>query len=98
MKGYPKHVATKQDYINLLAMPEYKAQALEDLKRLYEFKDDSVQKATTLIDPLDKSKGWNTMAIKNPNPMWKQKGFASRKEVANIIIANGGTLQWQTEK
>lgn len=92
MRGYPKCVATKQDYANLLAMPEHKARASEELKNIVSLNDSMVRKATTPIDPNDHSKGYNTKEIENPMPSWKQKGFASRQEVADIVIANGGTL------
>lgn len=92
MRGYPKHVATKQDHMNLLAMPEYKERTLKDLKELYNTNDDTATRATTLVDPSDESKGQNVVQIKNPNPLWKQKGFASRQEVADIVLVNGGAL------
>ncbi len=84
MKGYPKHVATKQDYANLLADPEFKAQAVAELKGIHDLNDDFVQKATTPIDP---EKGWNTETIENPMPLWKQKGFGSKQEIAEMIEA-----------
>lgn len=46
MKGYPKFIAVKQDYINLLSMPEYQEQALKDLQSLYDMDD---EKATRVI-------------------------------------------------
>lgn len=92
MRGHPKHVATKQDHINLLAMPKHRAQALEEMKKIVALNDSTVIRATTPIDPSDPSKGWNMEAIENPLPLWKQKGFASRQEVADIIITNGGTI------
>lgn len=92
MKGYPKHIATKQDFLNLLAMPEYKTQALTDLKRIVLLNNITVRKATTPIDPNDHTKGYNTEEVENPLPLWKQKGFTNRQEAADIIIANGGTL------
>lgn len=88
MREYPKHVATKQDYLNLLVMPEYNHQALEDLKKIFTLNDELAQIATTLIDQKDPDKGWNVKTIKNPMPLWKQKGFASKQEIAETIIAN----------
>ena len=41
MKKYPERVATKQDYLNLLAMPEYRARAIRDLKAIRDTKDDT---------------------------------------------------------
>lgn len=34
MKGFPKHINTKQDVLNLLSMSEYAAQAKINLKQL----------------------------------------------------------------
>mgnify|MGYP000976215602 CR=1 FL=1 len=92
MKGYPKFIATKQDFINLLGMAEFKDQALADLKAVYELNDDKATRATTPIDPEDPQGGWNTEEIDNPMPVWKQKGFSSRDEVAELIIDNGGEV------
>lgn len=92
MRGYPKYVATKQDYLNLLAMSEHKAQAIEEMKKIVSYNDSVVTRATTPIDPNDPNKGWNTEKIENPRPLFKQKGFASRQEATDIIIANGGAI------
>lgn len=78
--------------MNLLAMPEHKQQALNELMNIFQLNDDTALKATTLVDPGNPESGWNTEAIENPNPLWKQRGFVSRQEVAEIITANGGTL------
>ena len=85
MKGYPKFVAMKQDFINLLNMPEYKEQALKDLQAIYDLHDDKAQRATTLIDENNPELGYNTEEIDNPNPVWKQKGFDSRQAVVDLI-------------
>jgi hypothetical protein len=92
MRGYPKTIATKQDFINLLSTKEFKAQAIEDLKKIYNLDDGKAVRATTLIDPDDPEKGYNTEIIDNPMPMWKQKGFASRQDVADLITENGGEV------
>ncbi|MBC8402500.1 MAG: hypothetical protein H8E14_13505 [Candidatus Marinimicrobia bacterium] len=87
MQGYPKRVATKQDFINLLEMPEHKSQALADLQAIVDVDDDQVLVATTLIDENDPVQGWNTELQDNPNPVWKQKGFAKRQEIVDLIAA-----------
>ena len=92
MKGYPKTITTKQDFLNLLSTKEFKAQAIEDLKKIYNLDDSKAVRATTLIDPDDPEKGYNTEIIDNPMPMWKQKGFASRQDVADLITENGGEV------
>jgi len=92
MNGYPKRVATRQDCINLLADDEFKDYVLADLKAIYNMNDAKAIRATALIDPDDPESGYNTEIIDNPMPMWKQKGFASRQEVADLITKNGGTI------
>ncbi|MEA3380564.1 MAG: hypothetical protein U9Q87_06795 [Pseudomonadota bacterium] len=85
MRGYPHHIATAQDYQNLLAMPEYREQAKADLQKIKDTDDAKVTKATTLIDPEDPESGYNTEIIDNPMPLWKKKGFASKTAVAKMI-------------
>ena len=85
MKGYPKTIATKQDFINLLAMPEFREQALADLQAIYDLQDDKATKATTLIDESNPELGFNVEEIENPSPVWKQKGFESRQAVLDLI-------------
>ena len=87
MKGYPKHINTTQDFTNLLADDRFKAQALAELERIYNLNDSKATKATTLIDPDDEEKGWNTEEITNSMPEWKLKGFASRNAVNEMIQA-----------
>ena len=87
MKGYPKTIKTTQDFANLLADYRFKAQALAELKRIYNLNDSKATKATTLIDPDDEEKGWNIEEIDNPMPEWKLKGFVSREAVNEMIQA-----------
>jgi len=87
MKGYPKTIKTTQDFTNLLADDNFKAQALAELERIYNVDDAKATRATTLIDPDDEEKGWNTEEIDNPMPEWKLKGFASRNAVNEMIQA-----------
>lgn len=53
MKGYPKYVSTKQDYINLLGMTEYRQRALEDLLVIIDYADQNSK--------LYKQKGFETI-------------------------------------
>jgi len=69
-------------------MPEHKERAIEELQNIVTLNDSKATLATTLIDPTDESKGWNTVEIENPISLWKQKGFSSRQEVTDIIIAD----------
>jgi len=87
MKGFPKHINTKQDFLNLLADDKFKTQALSELDRIYNLNDSKATKATTLIDPDDEEKGWNTEEVDNPMPEWKLKGFTSREAVNTMIQA-----------
>jgi len=82
MRGYPKHIATKQDFENLLSIKEFKAQALKDLERLSGIKDDRVKR---VISGSEETKDLVTEEIDNPMPLWKSKGFKNRNEIAALI-------------
>jgi hypothetical protein len=84
MNGYPKYINCKQDYINLLAEPEFKAQALEDLKAIRDLDDD---KALRVVSMNEETGEATTEEIDNPMPLWKVKGFDSRQDVADLITA-----------
>ena len=92
MRGYPKHINCVQDFNNLLADKDLKRRALVELQKIYNKDDSKTLRATTLIDPEDPKSDWNTEEIDNPMPLWKQKGFASRKAVATLITKNGGKI------
>jgi hypothetical protein len=83
MKGYPKYIATKQDFLNLLADPEFKDRAIADLEFIRDVPDD---KATRTLS-INEDGTAVTEEIENPMPLWKVKGFASRAEVAALIAA-----------
>ena len=91
MKGYPKHIATKQDFENLLAMPQFRAQALKDLQKIHDTNDDDVDVCTTIKNPEvpEEEQVWNTEKQPAPLPLWKQKGFKSRKELGDFITSTG---------
>jgi hypothetical protein len=84
MKGYPKHINTKQDLDNLLAIKEFKPRALADLKRIQAL---AVNEATvTRVVSGSKDKGdLVTEQIPNPSPKWKQLGFKDKKELDTLI-------------
>jgi hypothetical protein len=48
MKGYPKYIATRQDFVNLLSMPEYRKQALADLQVIYDLDDEKATKTLSI--------------------------------------------------
>jgi len=87
MKGFPKHIATVQDFKNLLSDDGFREQALSVLNDIYNLDDSKATRATTPIDPTDPESDWNTEVIDNPMPAWKQKGFRSRQAVADLIAA-----------
>jgi len=83
VRGYPKYIATKQDYENLLKMPEFSKQAAADLEALAKV---DTAKVTRAIRPVDEAKPdgeWVTEEITNPKPEWKRKGFDTIKMVTN---------------
>jgi threonyl-tRNA synthetase len=82
MKGYPKYIATKQDFINLLADPGYIVQALEDLKLIRDLDDDKASRTISINEETGEA---TTEEIDNPMPLWKVKGFSSRQEVEDLI-------------
>ena len=84
MRGYPKVIATKQDYLNLLSMPERRERALSDLAALFELDDDEVIVCT---DRKNRDIHAERATEKKPNrlPMWKRKGFVSRNELEQLI-------------
>ena len=84
MRGYPKYVATKQDYLNLLSMPEYRERALSDLAALFELDEEEV---IVCKDRKNRDIHAERATEKKPNrlPTWKRKGFASRNELEHLI-------------
>lgn len=87
MRGFPAHINTKQDFENLLKIPEYKTQAKAELEILKQHKDDKIKKATTQINPNDPESEWNTIEVTNPHPKWKRMKFKNKKEVADLLAA-----------
>lgn len=84
MTGYPKYINCKQDYINLLATPEYAAQALADLRIIRDMDDDKALRTISMDETTGEA---TTEEIDNPMPLWRIKGFASRLDVAALIAA-----------
>ena len=75
MQGFPKHIATRQDYLNLLDMDEYRDEALDKLRELRDFDDREATRATQPMDEDDPESEWETERIENPHPMHRQRGF-----------------------
>ncbi len=82
MRGYPKHVATKQDYINLLSIKEYRDGAIEDLKAISQIPDEKVLR---VVSGSEEDKNLITEEIDNPMPLCKAKGFKSRQDLLDLI-------------
>ena len=85
MKGYPRVIATKTDFINLLAEPEFKAQALSDLKAVYDLQDDTMEVVKS-SDTDEAGKMINVVmeTVPVPMPKWKRMGFTSRQDVLDL--------------
>lgn len=82
MKGYPKYVATKQDFINILNSKEYREQALIDLQQIADIDDDRVLQTISISEETGEA---IIKEIENPMPIWKIKGFKSRQEIVDLI-------------
>jgi len=82
MRGYPKHIAIKQDFDNLLAMPEYKDKALKDMKKIQAVDD---AKVIRVVSGSIETEDLVTEEIDNPNPAWKQKGFVTKKILDDLV-------------
>ena len=85
MKGYPKYMATKQDYLNLLDDPIFATRVLADLVLIRDLEDDKASRTISI----DEDGTAVTGEIENPMPLWKIKGFVSREEVSALIDAYG---------
>lgn len=91
MRGYPKHIATVEDYENLLTSTEHRNRALKDLSIVQASDTTPVKKS---ISTKDVSTGAvdKTEDIPNPAPLYEVKGFASREDVEELIRKNGGEV------
>lgn len=78
MRSYPILSKVKQDYINLLSMPEHAERAKADLHALAALDDETVTVDRGTEEAPD------LQEIPNPLPAWKKAGFASREEVLDI--------------
>jgi len=87
MKGYPDYFATKEDYANIIRdFPEWRKRVEEELKALKAIKDDTVLRAITPVNPEEPEGEWITEEINNPLPRFKQKGFATKKQLDDLIV------------
>lgn len=81
MNGYPKHIATTQDYENLLAVADFRERAVADLRAILEADDATAKRVIAVAEDGTET----TEEIENPMPAWRIKGFASREAVAELI-------------
>jgi hypothetical protein len=94
MKGYPKNIATKADFEFLLADPEFKAQALADLKKVVDLTDDTVKKVKSYdVDANGQMINVVTEDVPAPSPKWKQLGFESRKKATDLHAASVAVVE-----
>lgn len=88
MKGYPSYFATMEDYENIKRdFPQWRNMLNADLKKLEAIKDDKAIHATMPIDLEDPESEWKTEEISNPMPIWKQKGFKTKKALSDLILS-----------
>ncbi len=88
MKGYPKNIATKTDFLFLLSDPEYTDQALVDLKKFLDFTDDSFKKIISYeLTASGHMINVVLMDFPNPFPQWNRFGFKNKKEISDILEA-----------
>lgn len=79
MRGYPKGRLSKQDFENLLAMPEYAEQAKADLARIAAIDDSMVTVDRGTIEKPD------IKQIPNPKLLHVQLGFSDKASVLSIL-------------
>jgi hypothetical protein len=90
MIGFPKHIATVEDFQNLLNDEDFKEQALEKLQQLQDFDDRVVTKAVEPVDTNKPDGDWVTEEIENPLPVHRQKGFDEWLDVVKLNAESQG--------
>jgi len=86
MKGYPKFVATRQDFVNLLTDPDLRSQAAADLRAIRDYDDDT---CAVVVSGSEETGDLVTKSITNPKPLWMQKGFETRDEISALLAEYG---------
>ena len=81
MRGSPKGPLSKNDYDNLLAMPEHASKAKADLSRLAAIDDSkiTVDQGTEAAPKI--------VQIANPLPTWKRAGFKDKAALTSLAAA-----------
>lgn len=98
MKGFPTHLATKEDFENIIRdCPQWRSRAIKELKALQAIKDVKVTRAIRPIDPDDPESDWVTEEIPNPLPIHRQIGFENKKQL-NFIISKAEKKEKKEKK
>ena len=84
MRGYPKYIATKQDYINLLSDEGLHDETLVELIAIRDLGDNTVIRVAS---GSEEEGDLVTEEIENPMPRWKIKGFTTKQELIDLIIS-----------
>ena len=84
MRGYPKYIATKQDYINLLLDKDLYDKVIIELTAIRDLGDNTVIR---VVSGSEEEDNLVTEEIENPMPRWKIKGFTTKQELIDLIIA-----------
>ena len=82
MKGFPRIIKTKQDWINCLEDEDLRKKALERLQGIYKTKDDYVVR---VVSGSEETKDLVTKRVKNPMPLYRQRGFETRQELKDLM-------------
>ena len=99
MKGYPKVIATKADFENLLAEPEFRVRAVADLTAVADLDDDTMERVVNFaLDEAGKMINIIKETVPAPLPRWKRLGFASRQEAVDLCASNAPVVEKTTEK
>lgn len=80
MKGYPKIVNNKIDYINLLNDENTRSRAIDDLENIFSLDDSYVE-----IHEESEGEEPKIRIVENPMPIYKRIGFESLDEVRDLI-------------
>jgi|GEM_PF-1257868 len=87
---WPQWINTKQDYLNLLSLPQHRERAIQELRKIYELDDATVQR---VISGTEENKNMVTKEIDNPAPLYKRFKFDSKEEIKQLLLKNGVDLE-----
>lgn len=84
MRGFPRVIATVQDFENLLGDKDMKQEAIRKLEELMDFDDRTVTVALKPKNKDDPDGEWKTIKIRNPHPIHRQRGFLRWRDVVAL--------------